>query len=123
MSIGDIGIGSMLGMSVVVAIYLLARLVAGEAGTCGLDGKLAVANVALNRAAAGIDGGWYGDAEPTAVDLAVATYAKQLNDITHGAIFLFSDDDLRLPAVQQIVAGRVPTGVFRCRSSSLFSFR
>ena len=106
-----------------VTMQIMARLIAGEAGTCGLDGKLAVAHVVMNRDAAGITGGWYGDAEPAAVDLAVAAYAERLNDITRGAIFLFSDNDLFSPAVQRIVADRVLTGVFRCHGSSLFSFR
>jgi spore germination cell wall hydrolase CwlJ-like protein len=45
-----------------MGLLLLAQIIAGEAGTCGLEARIAVAHVATNREAAGIVGGWYGKA-------------------------------------------------------------
>ena len=49
-------------MNPLTFVLVLARLIAGEAGVCDIDAKLAVAHVNANRIEAGIVGGWYGDA-------------------------------------------------------------
>lgn len=106
-----------------IGIYLLASLIAGEAGTCGLEGRLAVAKVVENRAAAGLHGGWYGWAAPTELDLVVAELAPRLADPTHGALFLFSDHDLFTDPVKKIVVGRTLTRRFPCANGGLSAYR
>jgi hypothetical protein len=106
-----------------IGLYLLASLIAGEAGNCGLEAKLAVVHVVANRQAAGITGGWYGWNVPTELDLAVAEFGPKLADPTNGAIFLFSDADLHDPAVKRIVTNRVLTQRFNCAEGELWAFR
>lgn len=96
-------------------LWLLAGLIAGETGTlCGPDAKLAVAHVAANRAAAGIEGGWYGWATPAADDLRIAADYRTHPDPTAGALFLLSASDLQLPAVQAFLRQRTRTARFEC---------
>lgn len=71
----------------------LARIIAGETPTCGLAAKLAVANVYQNRLDAGIAGGWSGDADPTALDTAVAALFRSLPDPTDGALYAIGYGD------------------------------
>lgn len=98
-----------------VIVDLLARLIAGEAtDACGVTGKLAVAHVWANRQAAGMVGGWYGDKQPGYLDELVARNFQHLTDPTAGALFLFSDGDMRLPAVQQLTARRTLTVRIDC---------
>lgn len=106
-----------------ISLYLLASLIAGEAGNCDLTAKLAVAHVVRNRQEAGILGGWYGWGVPTELDLAVAELAPKVADPTHGAVFLFSDADIWQPAVKQIIAGRTLTRRFACDRGELWAFR
>lgn len=80
----------------------LARLIAGEAPGCPVDAKMAVAWVATNRVQQGVveewREGWYGDAEPELVDLAIALLWSSLPDSTDGAIFLVGPGDAaRMP--------------------------
>lgn len=106
-----------------IGLYLLASLIAGEAGNCDLEAKLAVAHVVNNRAQAGIIGGWYGWGAPSEMDLAVAELAPRVADPTRGAVFLFSDADLYTKPVQGIIAGRTLTRRFRCAVGELWAFR
>ena len=106
-----------------IALYLLASLIAGEAGTCDLEGRLAVAHVVRNRAEAGIVGGWYGWAIPSELDLAVAELSPKTADPTHGALFLFSDADLHTQPVKDIIAKRTLTRRFSCANGYLWAFR
>lgn len=83
-------------MTAALAVYLLARLIAGEAGNCDVRTQIAVAHIAANREAAGIHGGWFGDAEPTEVQWRIAREWAAFTDPTDGAIMLVSDADLPL---------------------------
>jgi len=95
-----------------VLASLLAHLVAGEAGTCGMDGKSAVAHVHATRGAVAV--GWYGNAEPSDLDWEVALTWKGVADPTQGARYLFSAQDLQLPAVKRLLEGREQTATFDC---------
>ena len=108
-----------------VTIYLLARLIAGEAGTCDIDAKLAIAHVHNNRAQANIIGGWYGDAEPTRIDLLIAKYWALYPDSTEGALFLFSNTDLTNRAVRDIidVMKLQESARFICANSTLHAYK
>lgn len=81
-----------------IAVYLLARIISGEAGNCDIRTQIAVAHVVANREAAGIADGWYGDAEPTDVSWYIARTWRAYVDPTAGAIMLVSDADLPLVA-------------------------
>lgn len=70
----------------------LARVMAGEAPGCPV-GQVAVAQVWENRTAAGIEGGWYGDADPTAADLAVALTWQAWPDMVGGALYAIGRGD------------------------------
>lgn len=101
--------------ALLLTTWLLAHVIAGETGTiCGLDAKLAVANVAANRTAAGIEGGWAGWAEPTPLDLLVAEKFQKLVDPTRGALFLLSRQDVGRRDVAAWLVGRQRTAVFEC---------
>ena len=95
-----------------VRAFLLARVIAGESGVCGVDGKLAVAHVWQNRS--GHEVGWYGSAQPSALDVEVALMFQAAADPTHGARYLLGTGDREKPAVQQMLEGRERTAVFRC---------
>ena len=79
-------------MSNLLAALALAAIIAGEAPGCSAEAKLAVANVHSRNAV------WYGDAQPTALDLYVALNWQQYPDPTGGAAFLVHPDDVqRMP--------------------------
>lgn len=90
----------------------LARIIAGEAPTCDIDAKLAVAHVYQRNAV------WYGSAEPTALDLYVALNWQQYPDPTDGATYLIHPTDReRMPwLVEQ-------TGAWTCASTELEAWR
>lgn len=71
----------------------LARVMAGETPGCDWQAKLAVAHVTANRHAVGMVGGWYGNADPTAMDLMAARMWQQWPDPTDGAVFLLGPGD------------------------------
>lgn len=71
----------------------LARTIAGETPTCGMAAKLAVAHVYHNRLEAGIAGGWAGDSDPTAADLAIALVWDKVPDPTGGALYAIGYGD------------------------------
>lgn len=77
-----------------LAVYLLARLIAGEAGNCDVRTQIAVSHVAANREAAGIHGGWYGAAAPNEVQWRIAREWASFADPTDGATMLVNDADL-----------------------------
>ena len=81
-------------MGLTLAVYLLARLVSGEAGICDVRTQIATAHVVANREAAGIVGGWHGDAEPTELSWRIAREWASFTDPTDGAVLLVSDADL-----------------------------
>lgn len=71
----------------------LARVLAGETPGCDVEAKIAAAHVFANRQAAGIVGGWFGDGEPTAMDIAVALTWNEFPDPTNGALFFVGPGD------------------------------
>lgn len=81
----------------------LARVIAGEAGGCPTLGALAVAHVAERNDV------WYGDADPSARDLAVALVWRAWPDPTEGALFLLGPGDGQNPAMARLLEGREVT--------------
>ncbi len=85
--------------------YLLARTLANEAGVCGVMAMVAVAYVwSRNPRMTGT----YGPREPGQVEWFVARTWHLWPDFSKGATFVFSDQDLRLPAVQDIIRNHGP---------------
>lgn len=66
---------------------------AGEAPGCPIEAKVAIGHVYNNRIAAGIDGGWFGDAEPTATDWQIAATFQLWPDPTQGALYAIGPGD------------------------------
>lgn len=100
-------------MSKLLLILAMARIIAGEAPACPLEAKIAVANVMQNRTAAGITGGWYGDREPEAADIAVAWLAAQgrLPQLAPDALYAIGPGD---KAKMPWLAGTEPALSFAC---------
>jgi len=91
----------------------LVHIIAGEAGTCGLMAMVAVAYVySRNDRMNG-----YSEYVSNSARW-VAMFWRYLPDVSGGRRFLFSADDMRLPAVQRIITleGRAPPVVFNCRN-------
>lgn len=87
--------------SLLVALEL-ARVLAGETPGCEAQAKFAAAHVFANRMEAGIAGGWFGDADPTATDLTVALVWREVPDPTDGALFFIGPGDgARMPWLQR----------------------
>ena len=84
-------------MREVLIALQLARVIAGEAPGCSLEAKLAVAWVANNRVQQGVVQewyeGWYGDADPEAIDIVIALLWRNFPDPTDGAIHLLGPGD------------------------------
>ena len=79
-------------MTKIIIALALARIIAGEAPGCDITAKLAVAHVHSRNQV------WFGDAEPTALDLYVALYWQEYPDPTGGAAYLIHPDDrVRMP--------------------------
>ena len=99
-------------MSNLLAALALAAIIAGEAPGCSAEAKLAVANVHSRNAV------WYGDAQPTALDLYVALNWQQYPDPTDGAVFLIHPTDReRMPwLVEQ-------TAAWTCGGTALEAWR
>ena len=92
--------------------------IAGETPGCPLPAKLAVAHVAAHRIEAGIEGGWFGDAPPTAADLAVALVWRGTPDPTAGALYLIGPGDAeKMPWLEQ------RTGRWACPATWVESWR
>ena len=79
-------------------MLLLARIIAGEAAGCPFEAKIAVAHVYENRMEAGIEGGWFGDAEPTTDDWLAVQWYTSFPDPTDGALYMIAETDrLKMP--------------------------
>lgn len=90
----------------------LARIIAGEAPGCDLDAKLAVAHVHSRNPV------WYGDAEPTALDVFVALRWQDYADPTGGAAYLIHPDDrTRMPWLVE------RTAAWTCEHTQLEAWR
>jgi hypothetical protein len=96
----------------------LARIIAGETPGCSMQAKLAVAHVYHNRLAVGIEGGWFGDADPQQVDVAAVWLARWTPDPTAGALYMIGPGDRqRMPWLQ------TRTGRWECSSTWVESWR
>ena len=86
---------------------------------CGWLGYLAVAYIASRN------GVWFGWGEPDLMALMVAYTWHLWPDPTDGSRYLFSRQDLQLPAVQEITRNKSPSLVVECGNSglSLWAFR
>lgn len=71
----------------------LAWLIAGEAPACPVEAKVAVAQVAANRQAAGLLGGWFGWQRPAAVDVQVALSWWTWPDLAAGGLYAIGPGD------------------------------
>lgn len=87
-------------MSLVFVIVLLltpitsnARIIAGETPGCPFESKVAVAWVIHNRLESGIEGGWFGDADPKPDDYLAALWWHTFPDPTHGALYYIGPGD------------------------------
>lgn len=84
-------------MQWILSVAMLARIIAGEAGYCPVDAKAAVAQVAMNRVQAGvvteIQHGWFGDADPSSEDWAVALTWRAWPDLVNGAVYMIGPGD------------------------------
>ena len=74
-------------MTNILLALALARIIAGEAPGCPIEAKLAVANVHSRNVI------WFGDAEPTALDVWAALNWQQFPDPTSGAVYLIHPAD------------------------------
>lgn len=98
-------------LALALSIFLLARIIAGEAGSCDWPAKVAIAHVWENRNDAGIKGGWYGDAIPTTDDWLAAIWHTSLPDTTDDALFAFGPGDTsRVSFMDQLEQ----TGYWQC---------
>lgn len=106
------------GVKTILLALELARVIAGETPGCPVEAKLAVAHVAANRIEAGIDGGWFGDGDPTPVDLALALYWDRFRDPTAGALWMIGPGDV-LPWIDE--SNR--TGRWECPATWVETYR
>ena len=74
-------------------LTIAAQIVAGEAGTCPLPARIAVADVIAHRYPVYGTAGWYGRARPEAVDIKAVKMATRI-DMVPGAMYVFSDSDM-----------------------------
>jgi len=89
-------------ISTLLLIIELARVLAGETPGCPVEAKIAAAHVAANRIEAGIEGGWFGDADPEQVDIAVSVYWNRFPDPTDGALYFIGPGDaVKMPWLQE----------------------
>lgn len=103
-------------------VMALARVLAGETPGCPVEAKVAAAHVWHNRTEAGIAGGWFGDAEPTALDWHVALNWMNHEDPTDGSLwFIHPDDRERMAWLQGPAAVR--TGHWQCKGTEVESWK
>jgi hypothetical protein len=80
-------------LTTIIIALALARIMAGETPGCPVEAKVAIGHVYHNRITAGVDGGWFGDAEPTALDTQVALTWHAWPDPTDGALYAIGPGD------------------------------
>jgi hypothetical protein len=89
-------------LKILLIALIFARVIAGETPGCPVEAKLAAAHVAANRLEMGLNGGWYGDADPKAIDVAVALYWQRFPDPTDGALYFIGPGDIdKMPWLKQ----------------------
>ena len=80
-------------MTNILLALALARIIAGEAPGCPVEAKVATAWVYHNRIEQGIQGGWFGDGEPTVTDTQIARFWWMWPDPTDGALYMIHPSD------------------------------
>ena len=96
-------------LSDVAAALALAWIIAGEASTCPVEAKVAIAQVHANRIEAQIEGGWFGWQEPRAQDVQVALSWQSWPDLVGGALYANGPGDRsKMPWLRQ------RTGRWKC---------
>lgn len=101
-----------------LAVMTLAAILAGETPGCSLEAKIAGAQVYENRLAAGISGGWFGQAEPQRIDVTAALVAPMWPDLVDGALFFIGPGDAaRMPWLSE------RTGRWECTGTWVESWR
>ena len=89
-------------LSDVAAALALAWIIAGEASTCPVEAKVAIAQVHANRIEAQIEGGWFGWQEPRAQDVQVALSWQSWPDLVGGALYAIGPGDrAKMPWLRQ----------------------
>lgn len=76
-----------------IFVIALAAIMAGEAPGCSLEAKVAIGQVYTNRLAAGIEGGWFGVAKPSPIDVQAAVLATTYPDLVDGALYMIGPGD------------------------------
>lgn len=105
-------------MRTLLLALALARIVAGETPGCPIEAKIAAVQVAENRIAAGIDGGWFGDAEPALEDWLAVEWAAAAPDLVYGALYFIGPGDAeRMPWLRE------RTGRWKCAATWVESWR
>lgn len=89
-----------------LSVLALASILAGETPGCELEAKIAGAQVAQNRLAAGIAGGWMAQAAPEPADVAAAVLATRWPDLVDGALYFIGPGDARRMPWLQMRTGR-----------------
>lgn len=96
-----------------LAVLELARIIAGETPDCPFEAKLAVAHVYQRNQV------WFGDGEPTRLDIEAALTWQQYPDPTDGAVFLIGPGD----AVKLAGLLGERTGRWECGGTWVESYR
>jgi len=97
---------------------VLARVITGESGVCGLYGMLLIAWIYSRNQT------MFGDADPGFLADFVAHFWMLMPDVGHGSRFVFSKQDMAKASVRAIVADRGPPIIVRCRGGlELWAFR
>ena len=95
----------------------LAYIIEGEASTCQIDGKVAVAWVYSRNST------FYGWADPSDDSIMVSNNWFQYPDPTFGANHLFSAEDIKTDRVKAIIGDQSPLSRFPCGALTLLAYR
>lgn len=91
-----------LALLALLVVASLAWIVAGETPGCPFAAKVALVPVYGNRLEAGIDGGWFGYAEPGEADVLAERTARWLPDLVDGALYFIGPGDAeRMPWLRE----------------------
>lgn len=99
-------------MNLLLSLFLLASILAGESPTCDFQTKLALAHISERNPV------WYARGEPTSLDLVVALLYRYFPDPSLGAYFALGPGDLeRLGAPVG-----VRTRTFSCPATTITTY-
>lgn len=104
---------------ILLSVLVLAAILAGETPGCSLEAKIAGAQVARNRLEAGIEGGWFAQAEPEPIDVRAVLLARTgWPDLVDGAIYFIGPGDAaKMPWLRE------RTGRWMCAGTWVESWR